>query len=131
MTCIPICDNNSSDFLLDGYNWTAVENDSIFAESISSGKEQVARRYAPVQTVQTMKSDYFPGTAGLIDICQVAGNHMLLSRESFQLDSHHFVLQAVSNPLDKGSMGALELSGTKLLPSVNTRVFVHDLNVQV
>jgi hypothetical protein len=134
-------DYNASEFLLDGYDWMAIESDMHDEWGIPPGEEQKARWY-PINidkrdnretnnhcnqgkmNVSSIVDDSIVGTKEPINI---AGNEGTAPR----IIPHHFPLQPVSDPIGDGDMGIAKYLGTDVRSRVNVRILVHDLSVNL
>jgi hypothetical protein len=118
-------------FLLDGYDWTAIDLDESNESGIPPGEEQAARWYGKIEVAEDPKDEceaigFLPGH-GLSKMEGPKPGHIL----SPSIITHHFPLQPVSDPLGDGDMGAAKYAGTESPPHVQNRVIVHDLAVKL
>lgn len=120
------------DFLLDGYDWTAIDSEEIGKPGIPSGDEQSARWYGdsgPALSIVPSFSDSTITTVGTD-----SGNFTSsegLNTKGPPIVTHHFQLHPVSDPISDGDMGASKYTDSNIKPQVNTRVIVHDLAVRI
>ena len=95
-------------FLLDGYDWTTVDHDSLPESDIPEGDDQVARWFVAPEEERSTTTAY-PG----------------------RIIHQHFPIHTLSNPLGEGDMDAAKFAGTSAAPSVKSRVLVHDLKFKL
>jgi hypothetical protein len=120
------------DFLLDGYDWTAIDSDEIGKPGIPPGDEQSARWYGetgPALSLLNSTDDKEITTLS-------SGSHNNESKCSVNQNgppivTHHFNLQPVADPISDGDMGASKYAGSNMQPAVQTRVIVRDLAVRI
>ena len=125
--------DRSKDFLLDGYDWTAIDMDENTAElGIPAGEEQAARWYLSGEKTETTEDVCehvgFLAGSGTTD---VIGPSRSPKRQGPQLIAHHFPLHPVADPLGDGDMGASKYAGAGSPPRVRVRVLVHDLAIKL
>jgi hypothetical protein len=122
----------SKNFLLDGYDWTAIDKDEDNAMGIPWGEEQTARWHTTDKSPQARKDE----ADDTVEIIAGIGAHdTAFSRSPGPkvppIITHHFSLHPVADPLGDGDMGSAKFAGLSTLPRVRTRVLVHDLSVKV
>jgi hypothetical protein len=118
----------SHDFLLDGYDWTAIDSDEIGKPGIPSGDEQSARWYvdpdagAPLvnHEITTLSND------GQYNASSHIANNL-----GPPIITHHFNLQPVLDPIGDGDMGAWKYSNSNHQPRVQARVIIRELAVRI
>jgi hypothetical protein len=122
--------NLPRDFLLDGYDWTAIDSEEIGKPGIPSGDEQLARWYGESgPTVSTA-----PSLGGHIVTTVDSGtlkSNEVLNAKGPPIITHHFQLHPVADPISDGDMGASKYTDANIKPRVHTRVIVHDLAVRI
>jgi hypothetical protein len=119
------------DFLLDGYDWTTIDQDETAKSGVPLGEEQAARWYNSSETdtkascTQVDEIAFLP-SFGLPETTGEAKPH-----EGPRIISHHFPLQPESDPLGDGDMGIAKYAGTETGLMIRTRVLVHDLSIKI
>lgn len=115
------------EFLLDGYDWTAIDSDEIGKLEIPQGEEQSARWLVDGET-QSSKSSRNVTTTFPRD-----GNVMKnsLLQMGPPIITHHFSLHSVVDPIGDGDMGATKYANSKIEPRVKVKVIVRDLAIRL
>ncbi len=108
--------DRSKDFLLDGYDWTTIDADSLSGD-LPAGEEQSARWF----TTPIFENDEQTG------ILQSKST----TSKSPPIINHHFQLQPVSDPLGEGDMGASTYSGNSSQCYVKSRILIHSFTLKV
>ena len=116
--------NTEATFLLDGYDWTTIDQDESNSSRIPMDDEQVAKWYG--SELQEGKPTIL--RTGSQDECDSSGE---AKPNPLRIISHHFPLQLTSDPLGDGDMGASKLSGTGYSPSVKSRLSICDLSLKI
>jgi hypothetical protein len=114
------------EFLLDGYDWTAIDSDEIGKIEIPQGEEQSARWFVDgeIQCSDTNESEiaiFHDGTTAKKSPIQKAS----------PIITHHFNLHPVADPIGDGDMGAAKYANAKCKPIVQARVIVRDLAIRL
>jgi hypothetical protein len=122
----------SKNFLLDGYDWTAIDKDEDNAMDIPWGEEQTAKWHTTDRTSQAREDE----ADDTVEIkAGIGAPDTAFSRSPRPkvppIITHHFSLQPVADPLGDGDMGSAKYAGLSTPPRVRTRVLVHDLSVKV
>jgi hypothetical protein len=132
--------DSGKQFLLDGYDWTAIDLDESNESGIPPGEEQAARWYGKTEVAEDSNDeceDPYDECEDPYDECEEIGflpGHGLSKPSQGSTPSiitHHFPLQPVSDPLGDGDMGAGKYARTESPPQVYNRVMVHDLGVKL
>mmetsp|Transcript_14413 Transcript_14413/g.31451 ORF Transcript_14413/g.31451 Transcript_14413/m.31451 type:complete len:2077 (-) Transcript_14413:90-6320(-) len=116
-------EDSESSFLLDGYDWTTIDQDVVNASGIPRDDEQSAKWYGSDK--RDTRSIYRTRSHEESDTPEERKTN------PFQIITHHFPLQPTSDPLGDGDMGALRYSGAGTTPLVKTRVLVSDLSLKL
>lgn len=123
--------NHAHDFLLDGYDWTTIDQDETSTSGIPPGEEQAARWYG---SKGDMSSDTNMEIAFLPTFSPpetAFSAKPLGSTKGPNIITHHFPIVPVADPLGDEDMGLSKYAGTKSIPRVKSRVLVHDLNLKI
>jgi hypothetical protein len=126
-----VYDTVGPDFLLDGYDWTAIDVDDSSTYEIPPGEEQAARWYGAQNSASASNEadDEMKFLAG------VESSEMSACRPHqhthLRVISHHFPLQPVADPTGDGDMNIPRYAGSDSVPKVRTRFIVHDLSVKL
>ena len=96
-------------FLLDGYDWTTVDHDSLHEPEIPEDDDQVAMWYGETETEKGVERAEYSG----------------------RIIQQHFPIHTVSDPLGEGDMDAAEFAGTPAAPLVKSRILVHELKFKL
>lgn len=110
------------DFLLDGYDWTAIEQNDSPTIEIPPGDEQAARWYGQDDLddeKEKVEVAYLPTFA-------VSDQH-----NGPRLIVHHFPIQPIADPIHGMDLDAAKYAGTVTAPPVRTRVLVHDFKFKL
>lgn len=116
-------------FLLDGYDWTAIDQIESTMCGIAPGEEQAARWYGTTKLEQGIDTEEIGLLAGHSSLD--AAGFRSQSQSGPRIVPHHFPIQPVSDPLDDGDMGAAKYAETEATPQVQNRVIVHDLAIKL
>ena len=116
-------------FLLDGYDWTTIDQAEPAEKKIANDEEQSARWY-PRETVASGSADsQFAVVAGPgVSFNEKASDPLV---HPVRIIPHHFPLRPDSDPLADGDMGAAKYAGTGSSPLVSNRILVHDMKVKL
>lgn len=106
----------SADFLLDGYEWTGINQLPVNELLIPDGDEQVSGWY------QASDTQCPASPTSTLDQTQKIPSKII---------HHHFPLQGISNPLSEGDMGAAKHAGENASLSLKMRLLVHKLSVKL
>ena len=116
-------------FMLDGYDWTTIDQAEPTTKHIADEEEQSARWY--LQATPTDRTDQ-PG------VVVRAGPGVTLKEETSDVLSHpvriiphHFPLRPDNDPLADGDMGASKYAGTGSSVPVSARVLIHDMKLKL
>jgi len=118
-------------FMLDGYDWTTIDQAEPTAKNIADDEEQSARWYLQqTSTDQNQKNQP--------DFAVRAGPGVTLSEETqgvmsypVRIIPHHFPLRPDNDPLADGDMGAARYAKTRSSPPVSSRVLIHDMKLKL
>ncbi|KAL7574972.1 hypothetical protein ACA910_010791 [Epithemia clementina (nom. ined.)] len=130
-------DRNESSFLLDGYDWTTINQDECVAFGIPPGDEQAARWYGEEQNCRVQQNGSSEATGFRLNTDVQVASPQKQPGTTFRLISHHFPLQPSADPLADGDMGASKYAGQESIgqesipPQVKTRVTVSDLSFKL
>ena len=115
------------EFLLDGYDWTAIDSDELGKTEIPQGEEQSARWFTD--------GELQAGNDNEIEIAIVHhdGNAIKTSttNKGPPIITHHFNLHPVVDPIGDGDMGATKYANVKNEPRVQARVIIRDLAIRL
>lgn len=115
------------EFLLDGYDWTAIDSDEIGKVEIPQGEEQSARWYVDEGTQISNNGDS--------EIATFPRDRNVLKSSSLQkgppIITHHFNLHPVTDPIGDGDMGATKYANSKNEPRVQARAIIRDLSIRL
>lgn len=118
------------DFLLDGYDWTTVDQDESSKVEIDDGEEQSARWYrdddqSQVTSMAFGKAVIATPSFGVIDPLAQQ------ERQKLRVVTHHFPMTIVSDPMhDAADMGIGKLISESAKPQTKTRILIHDLSIR-
>lgn len=122
------------DFLLDGYDWTAVDQDESAKLSIPAGEEQVARWYGAVGAQNSPQEDADQNEVTFLPTFSspdsISSNNSM-SMQGPNLISHHFPVHAFLDPLGGNDMDLAKLASTSTAPSIETRVLVQHFSFKI
>jgi hypothetical protein len=112
------------EFLLDGYDWTAIDSDEIGKNEIPQGEEQFARWFVDGE-IEALNLD-----ENEITIFQ-QDDKAIKIKKGPPIITHHFNLNPVVDPIGDGDMGATKYANSKCEPRVQARVMVRDLAIRL
>ncbi len=105
------------EFLLDGYDWTAIDSDELGKTEIPQGEEQSARWFTDGELLAANDNE--------IEIATSTTN------KGPPIITHHFNLHPVVDPIGDGDMGATKYANVKNEPRVQARVIIRDLAIRL
>jgi len=119
-------------FLLDGYDWTTVDQDEADTVGIPNGEEQAARWYG-APSVDNPFPNRAEEVAFLPSFCspEIRCSAKPIGSRAPNIVSHHIPIAPVSCPLIDEDMGLARYAGTLSTPPVRSRILVHDLNLKI
>jgi hypothetical protein len=115
-------------FLLDGYDWTTIDQSEPARRSIADDEEQSSRWYRQdAPSDPSTKAERAPraGPTGS------TGGDNIQGTGPIGIIPHHFPLRLDNDPLADGDMGAARYAGTRTSPAVSNRVLIHDMKVKM
>jgi hypothetical protein len=116
--------NEGKDFLLDGYDWTTVDQTETSLFGILQGEEQAARWFGSSETDSKADDDVvFAPLFAKVD--------KSLINQRPQMISHHFAVQTAADPLEESDMGVRKFAGAKATIKVKSRLIVHDFALKL
>ena len=115
------------EFLLDGYDWTAIDSDEIGKTGIPQGEEQSARWFAD-EEMQTLSRNESESTILQRDVNELNSTQI---QKGPPIITHHFNLHPVVDPIGDGDMGATKFANATSEPRVQARVIVRDLAIRL
>ena len=115
-------------FLLDGYDWTTIDQAETRTTRMADDEEQTARWY----TSETCHAMNLPVNVSLRTGPGISLSQEVSSQSQYpvKIFPHHFPIRPENDPLADGDMGAGRYTGTAN-PLVSSRVLVHDLRVKL
>jgi len=116
-------------FMLDGYDWTTIDQAEPTAKGIADDEEQSARWYlhetrADQKDQPEISVRAGPGVSLSEELPGVLSHHV-------RIIPHHFPLRPDNDPLADGDMGATRYANTGSSPPVSTRVLIHDMKLKL
>jgi hypothetical protein len=124
--------DRQDDFLLDGYDWTAIGPDEPGSVGvIPPGDEQSARWLGKSREISQSagdQNDDDPPLSGSPSSPLGIGKEL---SQGLTIITHHFPLQPLSDPLSAGDMGIQKYAGADAFPLIETRLVLHDMRVKV
>lgn len=123
----------NNDFLLDGYDWTTIDQGSHRSTGVPSGEEQSARWYTESpsldQTQREQDGEEISFLPSFVTPEKLSSSPT--GQKGPQIISHHFPFHLVSDPLIDNDKELAKFAGTPTPPTVRSRVVVHDLRFRI
>jgi hypothetical protein len=121
--------HENNDFLLDGYDWTTIDQGSHKSPGVPSGEEQSARWYTESPSLDRTQRQLDDEETSFLPafVTPEKLSSSPKGQNGPQIISHHFPFHLISDPLIDNDKELAKLAGTVTPPAVKTRVVVHDL----
>lgn len=120
-----------SDFLLDGYDWTTIDQDSSAEVEIPPGEEQVARWYC---NIEAQHSEGKPEEIMFLPAFSATDSSASTSTSTCRgprIITNHLPLHPVLDPFGDADMDLSKFTGSETTPRIKSRFLVHDLSVKI
>lgn len=127
----PRVSDRGDNFLLDGYDWTAIELDEPNDHGIPSGEDQAAKWYGADNYLSTEEEEN--AEVGFLAGHGISYNsrRRKRSKPGPRMITHHFPIVPVNDPLSDSDMDTTTYAGTESTPQLESRLLVHDLSINI